>query len=430
LAVNPAALVVTASNQTKTYGQTFSFTGTEFTSTGLQNAETIGSATLSSTGAAATAGVAGSPYAIVASNATDGTFNAANYSITYANGSLAVNPAALVVTASNQTKTYGQTFSFTGTEFTSSGLQNAETIGSATLSSAGAAATAGVAGSPYAIVASNATGGTFNAANYSITYANGSLAVNPAALVVTANAGQTKIYGNADPTLTYTSSGLLFGDTISGSQTRNPGENVGSYAINQGTLNAGSNYVLSYVSDNLSITPRNLTITASPGQNKIAGTADPLPFTFIMGGLGLVGGDTLSGALSRIAGETAGNYAIIQGSLDAGSNYVINYIGSNFAILAALASNNGGSGSGGGSGNPRNAAGLVDLNPMLGNYTNQQLFVLNVGATAAGNDSTGNQEACEGDPELLAKDKEFILLLNYGLKLPKGVNTSCDKTSI
>jgi hypothetical protein len=56
--------------------------------------------------------------------------------------------------------------------------------------------------------------------------------------------------------------------------------------------------------------------------------------------------------------------------------------------------------------------------------------VLNVGATAAGLDSEGNQQACEGDPETLAKDKEFVLMLNYGLNLPKGVNTSCDKATL
>jgi hypothetical protein len=59
-----------------------------------------------------------------------------------------------------------------------------------------------------------------------------------------------------------------------------------------------------------------------------------------------------------------------------------------------------------------------------------EYFVLNVGATAAGVDSEGNQQACEGDPETLAKDKEFVLMLNYGLNLPKGVNTSCDKATL
>jgi hypothetical protein len=63
-----------------------------------------------------------------------------------------VSPAALTVTANNQTKVYGQTFVFNGTEFTSAGLQNGETIGSVTLASAGAAPTATVPGSPYPIV--------------------------------------------------------------------------------------------------------------------------------------------------------------------------------------------------------------------------------------------------------------------------------------
>jgi hypothetical protein len=118
-----------------------------------------------------------------------------------------------------------------------------------------------------------------------------------------------------------------------------------------------------------------------------------------------------------------GGYAINQGSLAASSNYVLSYFGNNFNILAPSTAR-------GGSSNPRSAAGLVDLNSALGNYTNQQLFVLNVGATAAGVDSEGNQEACEGNPELLAKDKEFVLMLNYGLNLPKGMNTSCDKATL
>ena len=74
-----------------------------------------------------------------------------------------------------------------------------------TLSTAtGAAATAGT----HAIIA---TGGT--AANYAITDVNGTLTVSQAALTVTADP-QSKTYGGADPTLTYTPSGTLYyGDT-------------------------------------------------------------------------------------------------------------------------------------------------------------------------------------------------------------------------
>jgi hypothetical protein len=98
-----------------------------------------------------------------------------------ANGttSAAITPAALTVTANNNTKVYGQTFAPAGTAFTSTPLVNAETIGSVTETSTGSVATAPVAGSPYAITPSDATGGTFTPTNYTITYVNGALTVTP-----------------------------------------------------------------------------------------------------------------------------------------------------------------------------------------------------------------------------------------------------------
>ncbi|MDZ4200906.1 MAG: filamentous hemagglutinin N-terminal domain-containing protein, partial [Gallionella sp.] len=56
----------------------------------------------------------------------------------------AISQAPLTVTADNQSKTYGTAFTFSGSEFTSSGLQNSDTIDSVTLTSAGTAATAHV----------------------------------------------------------------------------------------------------------------------------------------------------------------------------------------------------------------------------------------------------------------------------------------------
>jgi hypothetical protein len=93
-----------------------------------------------------------------------------------------VNPAALAVTASAESKSYGQTVTFGSgsTLFTSSGLQNGETIGSVTLavSNNGGAATAPVG--TYTITPSAATGGTFNPSNYTITYNTGTLTVTMA----------------------------------------------------------------------------------------------------------------------------------------------------------------------------------------------------------------------------------------------------------
>jgi hypothetical protein len=92
LTVNKAALFITADSRTKTCGETFTFLGTEFMVTGLQHSETVGSVTLSSSGAAPAAAVG--PHSIVPTAATGGTFASANYTITYNNGTLTVVPAA------------------------------------------------------------------------------------------------------------------------------------------------------------------------------------------------------------------------------------------------------------------------------------------------------------------------------------------------
>ncbi|MDD5031389.1 MAG: YDG domain-containing protein, partial [Rhodoferax sp.] len=107
--ITQAALTVTALDQTKVYGTAFPFTGlpAEFTSTGLQNGETIGSATLTSTGTPTTAKVTvpqATGYPISISNALPGTFTPSNYLINYFPGTLTVTPKPLVgnITAANK----------------------------------------------------------------------------------------------------------------------------------------------------------------------------------------------------------------------------------------------------------------------------------------------------------------------------------------
>src|SRR5262249_8371639 len=128
LTVTPAPLTLTALNQSKVYGSTFTFTGVEFSVSGLQNGETVGRADLTSAGAIATAGVSATPYSIAIANARGGTFNSTNYAISYIPGALAVTQAPLTIRASNQSKVYGDSFVFNGTEFTSVGLLNSDTI--------------------------------------------------------------------------------------------------------------------------------------------------------------------------------------------------------------------------------------------------------------------------------------------------------------
>lgn len=169
-------LSVTANDHSpKIYGSTVTFTGTEYTSTGLVNAETVGTVTLVSAGAAPGAPVA--VYAITPSGATaNGPFLPSNYTITYINGTLPVTQAPLTIKANDATKTGGDTFTPTGTAFTTPvAPQNGETVGSVTITSPGATTTA-TAGS-YALTPSNATGGTFTPSNYAITYTPGALTV-------------------------------------------------------------------------------------------------------------------------------------------------------------------------------------------------------------------------------------------------------------
>ncbi|MGM8363812.1 MBG domain-containing protein, partial [Flavobacterium sp. ARAG 55.4] len=99
-------------------------------------------------------------------------------------------------------------------------------------------------------------------------------------ITVTANPSQTKIYGENDPVLTYTvTPDLLSGDSFTGTLTRDAGENIGNYAITQGTLSAGNNYSITYVAKDFAITAKPITVTADASQTKVYGTVDPT-FTY------------------------------------------------------------------------------------------------------------------------------------------------------
>ena len=73
----------------------------------------------------------------------------------------------------------------------------------------------------------------------------------------------SKTYGEADPELTYTATGLVGEDKLSGKLNRAEGEDVGTYAIEQGTLTAGNNYAVTYTGANLTINAKAVTITGA-----------------------------------------------------------------------------------------------------------------------------------------------------------------------
>ncbi|UAY52834.1 MBG domain-containing protein [Ferruginibacter albus] len=228
LTVVKASLSITANDQSKSYGQPFNFTGLEFSTSGLQNGETIGSITLTSSGAISTATVTGGPYGIVPSEAIGGTFNINNYTVTYTNGALAVNKIPLTIKANNQTKCSGIAFIFIGTEFTSSGLLFSDAVSSVTLTSSGSAT--GASAGSYNIVPSAATGTGLG--NYTITYTNGTFTVNQSQIVSVGSALSYICVGSVSAPL---------GGSISGaatSATWDDGGVGGTFTPNATSLNA------------------------------------------------------------------------------------------------------------------------------------------------------------------------------------------------
>jgi Ca2+-binding RTX toxin-like protein len=101
----------------------------------------------------------------------------------------------------------------------------------------------------------NYTGGL----NYSPTSSVFNFTVTPAPLSIKAQPA-TKTEGQPDPVLTFTADGFLGADSIANSITgsiiREPGESVGTYAIQAGTLSAGVNYNLNFESSTLTVTEK------------------------------------------------------------------------------------------------------------------------------------------------------------------------------
>jgi hypothetical protein len=187
-----------------------------------------------------------------------------------------VSPActapAVTTQPTNQTVTYGANATFTAAASgnpaptvkwqvnTGSGfvdMSPAQTNATLTLTKP----TVSMSGNQYRAVFTNTCGGTQTATSNSAT-----LTVNAKGITITPDSGQTKVYGADDPVLTYTNTPPLeSGDSFNGSLSRAGGQNVGSHAINLGTLSAGPNYslALSATTVNFAITARPITVKAN-----------------------------------------------------------------------------------------------------------------------------------------------------------------------
>ncbi len=318
LTISPATLSIVAAAKSKTYGD--ADPALTYTASGFKNGDT--SAII--TGALnRNAGENVGAYAINKNTLSAGS----NYTISYTGANLTISPATLSIIAAAKSKTYGD--ADPALTYAASGFKNGDT---AAIITGALNRNAGENVGSYAINKNTLAAGS----NYTISYTGANLTINKANLVVNANAGQSKIYGNADPTLTYTASGFKNGDTaavLTGAQARAAGENVGNYGINQGSL-AASNYNITYTGSTFVISPATLSIIAQ-AKSKTYGDLDPA-LTYTVSGL--KNGDTsaiITGALNRNPGENVGSYAINKNTLAAGSNYTISYTSANLTINPA-----------------------------------------------------------------------------------------------
>ena len=318
-------LTITAVDKTKVYGTANPPLTVAYT--GLVNGDVAPTAIISTTALASS--IVGT-YSITATGAVD-----LNYTISYVAGKLTVTKAILTITAEHKSKLYGAAVPALTYKYL--GLVNGD-VAPSTLPTIVTTALASSPVDSYPITVSAAAD-----ANYTINYVPGILKVDKAPLIITAE-NKTKVYGTANPTLTYTYSGLVNGDlaTITWPTIITaalPNSSVGVYPIIPSAA-IDPNYTISYVNGSLTVTKAPLTITAKPHTITYNGTV-------YTGGNGVVPTGLAAGeSISNLTGtlnytgtsqgaKNVGSYTIIPGGLSS-PNYDINYVGDNLEIKKAI----------------------------------------------------------------------------------------------
>ena len=118
-------------------------------------------------------------------------------------------------------------------------------------------------------------------ADYASASVEVTVTVKPKPITVTADL-KNKTYGSADPELTFRAPEVVSRYPLSGKLERIAGEDVGSYAITQGTLTNESNpnYQITFTGSNLTITSADCTETVVSPQNILTGGGEFLQPSF------------------------------------------------------------------------------------------------------------------------------------------------------
>jgi hypothetical protein len=270
----PVALTITADNKTKTYGDadpslSVVYTGFVGNDALSPTSEISGLSVSAPTGASADYGT----HVITVSGAAS-TYG--NYNITQNNGTLTVNQRPITLTATDQSKTYGDVDSLGTTAFslTSGTYAPSEEATDVVLTTGASAyestATANAGTYSGAIDISGATGtGGFLESNYNIDYRDGDYTVQKAALTIAAD-NKSKTYGATEPVLTATYTGFkndenpsVLADLVFSAPTGSSAD-VGSHAISPSGATA-ANYDISFTDGVLTVNKATLNVTALNG---------------------------------------------------------------------------------------------------------------------------------------------------------------------
>ena len=343
-AIQPT-LTFASTNVTKTYGTDATATvASAYTVSGYQNgvsnafvgdnaASTFtGGPTVTSTGAPATASVAGSPYAMTIAQGTVAATS--GYALAFNSaGTLTVNPAPVTVTALGGASTYGTSPANPGLSAT--GLQNGQNVSALTgLSNSFGISNTTNAGSYVLSVI-----GTLTNANYTVAGTNnGNWTVNPAPVTVTALGGAST-YGASPANPGLSATGLQNGQNASVLTGLS-----NSFGITNAS-NAG-NYVLSVIG---SLTNTNYTVA---GTNNGSWTVNPAPVTVTaLGGASTYGASPVNPGLSATGLQNGQNVSVLTGlansfpiaNVSNAGSYTLSVIGSLSNGNYTLAGTNNGS---------------------------------------------------------------------------------------
>jgi hypothetical protein len=183
--------------------------------------------------------------------------------------------------------------------------------------------------------------------NYIITNDGAEFSINKRLATWTTNPA-SKTYGNSDPSPLTTGSGSNFvaADNVTATYSRVAGENASAptyhitATLSATPMSALDNYIITNNGAEFTINKRPIQVTANTGQFKTYGDPDPT-FTYTLTSGTLAFTDTFTGALSRVAGENVGLYALTVGSLhvndgNGGNNYNLTFVSKNFEIKKRL----------------------------------------------------------------------------------------------